>query len=285
LKIVVILFLVLNFLALLLLVPDDNGSAGISSSDEMSASGLSLLSEVDVELRAPDVGEVKLTTVVESTSVVKEIAPTDTSIGRETTAKKQQTAILVAPKSGVLTQQTTILIAPDPEELKQRDVILSTAAKLRSAPLLRENQFFQCGIVNDINSIDAAGRLKKKLAKLGVKNFIIATSESTQHKYWVYLGPYRTKQQAIDANNRLRAKKHSGYVFTNDEVQYSISVGVFSSSENATRLQSELSLSGYRAKIWDQHVSLFGLKADVPLDDSAISALISEEGHVISTCK
>jgi hypothetical protein len=254
-KLMVVLLLVLNFLALVFMMPDDNSGAGIISGDQMPASGLALLSEVGVELRRLTAEEVKLTNVAESASDIKELGSNNTLIGRE------------------------------PARPKQSAAVLSTAAKLRSTSLLKEAPAFQCGHVKGIKGIDAANRLKKKMDRLGATNFVIGTSYAVEHKYWVYLGPYRSKQQAIDANDRLRKKKRSGYVFTNNKEQHSISVGVFSSSENAQRLRSELSLAGYRAKIWNQRVSLFVLKADIPSNGSAISALISKEGHVISTCK
>jgi hypothetical protein len=165
-KLMVVLLLVLNFLALVFMMPDDNSGAGIISGDQMPASGLALLSEVGVELRRLTAEEVKLTNVAESASDIKELGSNNTLIGRE------------------------------PARPKQSAAVLSTAAKLRSTSLLKEAPAFQCGHVKGIKGIDAANRLKKKMDRLGATNFVIGTSYAVEHKYWVYLGPYRSKQQA-----------------------------------------------------------------------------------------
>jgi hypothetical protein len=55
-----------------------------------------------------------------------------------------------------------------------------------------ETTAFQCDAVHGIKTIDAANRLKKKLAELTAKNFVIATIDQASNKYWVYLGSYRT---------------------------------------------------------------------------------------------
>ena len=47
-KLIVVLLLVLNFLALVFMMPDTNSRTGIISGDVVTASGLALLSEVDV---------------------------------------------------------------------------------------------------------------------------------------------------------------------------------------------------------------------------------------------
>jgi hypothetical protein len=52
---------------------------------------------------------------------------------------------------------------------------------------------FQCDAVYGIKTIDAANRLKTKLAELTAKNFVISTIDQASNQYWVNLGPYRTK--------------------------------------------------------------------------------------------
>jgi hypothetical protein len=255
LKTVVIILVVLNLLAAFFLMPANNGITGVSSSPKMSASGLALLSEVEVELKAPVVEKVAPITVVESTPVVEEIVSNHAVAAQETLVSNESVSELA-----VITLRNPKLI-------------------------LKEKPAFQCGAIQGIKSIDAASQLKAKLAKLKVKNFIISTSDQVADQYWVYLGPYRTKQVAIDTNAKLRERDRGGYFFTNDEVKNSISLGVFSSAVNAGRLQAKLNRQGYRANIWNQQLVLFTLTAQIPVNYAAISALIGGEGYVLTECK
>ena len=254
-KTVVIILVVLNLLAAFFLMPANNGITGVSSSPKMSASGLALLNEVEVELRAPVVEKLASITIIESASVVEEIVSND--------------AVSTQAAGG----------PRDPESTLRKVTLLSPK------PLVEQIPAFQCGVVQSIKSIDAANKLKAKLAKLKVKNFIISTSDQVADQYWVYLGPYRTKQVAIDANAKLRERDRGGYFFTNEEVKNSISLGVFSSAVNAGRLQAKLNRQGYRTNIWNQQLVLFTLTAQIPVNYAAISALIGGEGYVLTECK
>ena len=254
-KTVVILLVVFNLLAAFFLTPANNGITGVYSSEEMSAAGLALLSEVDVEFKMPAVGKAEPITVVESTPVVEEIVWSEAILAQE---------------------------AGQPRETEQA---LKKVTLYRAKTLVKEKPAFQCGVVQRIKSIDAANQLKAKLAKLKVNNFVISTSDQVTDQYWVYLGPYRTKQEALDANAKLRKRDRGGYFFTNDEVRNSISLGVFSSAVNAQRLQAKLNRQDYRANIWNQQLALFTLTAEMPVDSAAILALISGEGYVLAACK
>jgi hypothetical protein len=255
LKTVVILLLVLNLLAAFFLMPADNGIAGVSSSEVMPASGLALLSEVAVELKTPVAEKVEPITVVETTPVVDKIVSNDTVAAQET--------------------------------LESSEPMLELAVNTlrNSKPLLKENQAYQCGVVDGIKSIDAANQLIIRLAELDAKNFVISTSDEVSNKYWVYLGPYRTKQEAVDANRKLREKDRGGYFFSNDEVKNGISLGVFNSIENAQRLQEKLNGQGYHTKTWRQQLALFALTADVPIDDPSVSMLAKQRGYTLVSCK
>jgi cell division septation protein DedD len=254
LKTVVILLVVLNLLAAFFLMPADNGIAGVSSSTEMSASGLALLSEVEVELKKPVAEKVGPITVVESTPVVEEIVAND----------------------GVTAQETLESNESVPE--------LAVTALRTTKPLLKENDAFQCGAIQGIKTIDAANQLKIKLAELKAKNFVISTSDEVSNKYWVYLGPYRTKQEAIDANIKLREKDRGGYFFTNDEVKNGISLGVFNSIENAQRLQKKLNGQGYRSKLWVQSLPLYILNAKVPIDKILALKMMVDTSYTLAEC-
>ncbi|MFT6153744.1 MAG: hypothetical protein ACJA1X_001089 [Bermanella sp.] len=253
-KTVVILLVVLNLLAAFFLMPANNGITKISSSTEMSASGLALLSEVEVELKTPVDEQVEPITVVESIPVVKES---------------------FLDKS---------LITQEPAEPSKLEQALEIVTPQSPKTLVRETTAFQCGAVHGIKTIDAANRLKTKLAELKAKNFVIATSDQVSNKYWVYLGPYRTKQEAIDVNAKLRERNREGYFFSNNEVRNSISLGVFSSAVNAQRLQARLNELGYRTKTWHQLLTLFVLTADVPIDAFLVSKAVITDGYMIQTC-
>jgi hypothetical protein len=252
LKAVVILLVVLNLLAAFFLMTADSGITGVSSSKVMPASGLALLSEVEVELKVPLIENVAPITVIEPTLVVEEMVSSDAITAQETNES--------VPELVVTALDTT-------------------------KPLLKENDGFQCGTIQGIKTIDAANQLKTKLAELKAKNFVISTSDDVSNKYWVYLGPYRTKQEAIDANRKLRERNRGGYFFTNDEVKNGISLGVFSSIENAQRLQARLNEQGYRTKTWHQLFTLFVLTADVPIDAFLVSKEVITDGYILSKCE
>jgi hypothetical protein len=254
LKTVVILLVVLNLLAAFFLMPANNGITGVNSSEVMPASGLALLSEVEVELKAPVAEKVSPITVAKRTAVIEK---------------------LVA-NYGVTAQETLESNESVPE--------LAVTALRTTKPLLKENDAFQCGAIQGIKTIDAANQLKIKLAELKAKNFVISTSDEVSNKYWVYLGPYRTKQEAIDANKKLRERNRGGYFFTNDEVKNGISLGVFSSAVNAQRLQAKLNGQGYRTKTWRQQLSLFVLTADIPVEDLLKVNAVADDDYLIQSC-
>jgi hypothetical protein len=254
LKTVVILLVVLNLLAAFFLMPVDNGIVGVNSSEVMPASGLALLSEVEVEFKAPVVEKVGPITVVERTPVIEEVVSNDNVAVQKT-----------------LDSNDTV---PAPSAVTLRNPI----------PLLKETTVFTCGAIDGVKSIEVANELKKELANFNMKNFVISMSNQTRNKYWVYLGPYGSKLEATEANNNLRTKSRSGYVFTNDEVKNSISFGVFSSIENAQRLQTELNGFGYRPKIWNQVLPLYILEGTVPVDSKSVSIFAVSKGYVLSNC-
>jgi len=220
----------------------------------MPASGLALLSEVAVELKKPVAENVEPITVVETTPVVEKIVSNDTVAAQETL------------------------------ESSEPMLELAVSTLRNSKPLLKENQAYQCGVVDGIKSIDAANQLIVRLEELDAKNFVISTSDDVSNKYWVYLGPYLTKQEAVDANKKLRERNRGGYVFTNDEVKNAISLGVFNSIENAEGLQTRLNGQGYRTKTWRQQLTLFALTADVPIDDLLVSKTVTDAGYLIQDC-
>lgn len=258
-KTVVILLVVLNLLAALFLMPANNDISGANSSEVVRSSGLALLSEVEVEFKASTIERVASTTVVESTPIVEEIVEE------------------IVTKVDVSVQ--------DNGESREPERTLEKVTLYSPKPLVEEKPEFLCGVVQRIKSIDAASQLKARLANLKGQNFVISTSDLVADQYWVYLGPYRTKQEAIDANGKLREKDRGGYFFSNDEVKNSISLGVFSSAVNAERLQTKLSGQGYRTNIWRQQLVLFTLTAELPFDNAAILALISGEGYVLEECQ
>jgi cell division septation protein DedD len=245
---------VLNLLAAFFLMPGNNGITEISSSTEMSASGLALLSEVEVELKIPVAEKVAPITVVESIPVVEEIVS----------------------NNGVTSQETL--------ESNESVSALPFITLRNSKPSSKENQAYQCGVFDGIKSIDAANQLKRKLIELQAKNIVISSSEKISSMYWVYLGPYLTKQEAVDANEKLRQRNRSGYFFTNDEVKNSISLGVFSSAVNAQKLQVELNGQGYRSKIWAQSLPLYTLVAEVPSDKALILKIMLDTGYTLTEC-
>jgi hypothetical protein len=255
LKTVVILLVVLNLLAAFFLLPANSGIARVNSNEVMSASGLALLSEVEVEIKVAHIENVAPITVVESTPIVEAIVSNDAIAAQETLEENEP-----APALPVVTRRN-------------------------SKPLLKENQAFQCGAVKGIKTIDAASRLKIKLAELKAKNFVISTSDEVSNKYWVYLGPYRTEEEAVDANAKLRERNRGGYFFTNDQVKNGISLGVFSSIENAERLQKNLNGQGYRSKTWHQLLTLFVLTADIPVDNFLVSKAVITDGYILSKCE
>jgi hypothetical protein len=246
---------VLNLLAAFFLMPADSGITGVNSSKVMSASGLALLSEVEVELKVPLIENVAPITVVESTPFVEEMASSDT------------------------------VAAQKMFETSEPGSALPVVTLRNSKSSLNENQAFQCGAIQGIKTINAANQLKTKLADLNAKNFVISTSDEVSNKYWVYLGPYRTKQEAVDANAKLRERNRGGYFFTNEQVKNGISLGVFSSIEHAQRLQARLNGQGYRSKIWRQQLIMFVLTADIPIDDFLVSKAVITDGYILSKCE
>ena len=254
-KTIVILLLVVNLLAAFFFMPAKNDSVAISISDQTAASKLALLSEGKVEL------ESSVVEINDSINIVEAAPLVDAEISRN---------IMIEPKVGVSEEQRTA-VNNGSLEISKRSLELNIP--------------FQCVAVQGIKTIDAANRLKTKLASLNATNLTVAASDQVSDQYWVYLGPYKTKQKAINANVRLRERNRVGYFFTNEQVRNSISLGVFSSSLNAQRLQTTLNKENFRSKIWVRKLVSFVLTAEISSDDIAILTLISSEGYMPSTCE
>jgi cell division septation protein DedD len=236
---------VLNVLAAFFLMPADSGVTGKNPSDAMPASGLALLSEVDIELKTPPPEEIKSTIMVEQKKIVEK----NTIPGQNSSASN---ALIIG------------LLKP-------------------SLPPSATNDIY-CKIVDGISSIDEAKTLKAQLSELKVTNLVISISDRVKHRYWVYIGPYQTEQEAVKMNVKLREKNLRGYVISNAEVKNSVSLGMFSSLENAKKLQSQKNAKGYRAKIWDQSLPLYVVKGEYVIDNILVSKFVISKGYVISDC-
>jgi hypothetical protein len=88
----------------------------------------------------------------------------------------------------------------------------------------------------------------------------------------------------MEMNVKLREKNLRGYVISNAEVKNSVSLGMFSSLENAKKLQSQKNAKGYRAKIWDQSLPVYVVKGKYAIDNILVSKFVISEEYIISSC-
>jgi hypothetical protein len=255
LKTIVILLLAGNLLAAFFLMPAKSDRASVGASDIVAGSSLALLSEAKSKLESSMVEKIDSPNRVEEASLINGMISNDTVSERKA------------------------------NEAKKRELGLSLTPLSTSTPFLKQNTDPVCMMVQGIKTVDIANRLKTKLLSLTATNLIVAASDLFSDQYWVHLGPYKTEQDAINANVRLRETSRIGYVFTNDQEENSISLGVFNSSANAQRLQASLNKEGYSSKVWNRKLVLYDLTADISSNTAAILAFIANEGYIPAACK
>jgi hypothetical protein len=258
LKAVVVVLLVLNVLAAFFFLPAKNGSGITSFSAEAAVSSLALLAEKKVKLNAPIEAEVKPDKIGVANNLVEK------TLSEEALIKSR---------------------LKESREAKEKESAKKVESPTAFPSSMPRTTTLQCLVVKGIKTIASANRLKKDLISLNAINLVIAASNESSHQYWVYLGPYKTKQEALDVNVILRNKGRVGYFFTNEQVKNSISLGAFSSSANAQRLLASLQTEGYGPKIWRRKLDSLVLTAEVPNNDKAILALITREGYLSAACK
>jgi hypothetical protein len=187
LKAVVVVLLVLNVLAAFFL-PAKNDSGSASASAEAAVSSLALLAEKKVKLNAPIEAEVKPDKIGVASNLVEK------TLSEEALIKSR---------------------LKESREAKEKESAKKVESPTVFPSSMPRTTNLQCLVVKGIKTIASANRLKKDLISLNAINLVIAASNESSHQYWVYLGPYKTKQEALDVNVILRNKGRVGYFFTN----------------------------------------------------------------------
>lgn len=94
-------------------------------------------------------------------------------------------------------------------------------------------------------------------------------------EYWVHLGPYASRAEASQQNERLKKKSVDSFVIRDGELENAVSLGVFSEASRAETLLERLRKRGYNAEIrrlsrhrYQYWVSLRGAAADEAVEDA-----------------
>ncbi len=98
-------------------------------------------------------------------------------------------------------------------------------------------------------SDEMVGGLRDGLQDSGVDFTTARTERKEISGYWVYLPPVANRELAQEKLNELHEQGIDSFVFEGGELVNGISLGIFSSSANASQRKDELSRRGYHPEV------------------------------------
>ncbi len=107
----------------------------------------------------------------------------------------------------------------------------------------------KCVQLGPFNEHKAASDITGKSTGLGISTVIGGAEEDILKGYWVYIPPLQSMALLAKTRSQLQAKGIDSFAFQDGRLKNGISLGFFTSDENARRRLNELSVKGFAANI------------------------------------
>jgi hypothetical protein len=109
--------------------------------------------------------------------------------------------------------------------------------------------FNTCWDIGKFSTEASAKQLQERLVALGEVLTIQKRSVAGEPDYWVFLGPYDSRRQALAAHRDMQARKIDSFLIAEGELENAVSLGLFSREAGAQKMLQERKKQGLDAKM------------------------------------
>lgn len=106
-----------------------------------------------------------------------------------------------------------------------------------------------CWAIGPIGDELTKGQLQNRFDAAGIDVEFKALRNKTGEDYWVYLGPYSSKKEALRKLRQLQANQVDSFHISTGDLKNGISLGVFKNRARADQLQRKYISLGYGVKL------------------------------------
>ncbi|TCS37649.1 SPOR domain-containing protein [Reinekea marinisedimentorum] len=152
----------------------------------------------------------------------------------------------------------------------------------KSTPKKEPEKVLQCIRITGLKEGDSYSVVESRLAALEVSSEKRVVKQLSNTDYQVLLGPFVSQEEARTKLEEVKASGVESYVITSGQHANSLSLGVFSSLENANRRRDELFTMDISATVYEnkRYIDAAILEIDAQsaalISDESISGMLSE---------
>ncbi|MEX0624874.1 hypothetical protein [Saccharospirillum sp.] len=144
---------------------------------------------------------------------------------------------------------------PEPSVAQMNNLAINEATRTRLAELERTEvaepvvEPLQCVRISGIAAEDQADIIQSRLRALEVDSAKTTQEEVLRSDYWVVIGPFDTDQQGRNRLTQLQADDVESFLINQGRLAGGISLGLFSSDNNARTRVAELARQNIGARV------------------------------------
>lgn len=120
-------------------------------------------------------------------------------------------------------------------------VIAGAAPEVPAAPI--------CHMIGPFREKVSARQVRDRLLSVPLKVNLYQINVPARPVFWVYLGPMRSRQEALDQHRQLLGKNIESFIITEGPLLNGVSLGFFTRDESAQTLLRQRRDQGYDAKL------------------------------------
>jgi hypothetical protein len=160
---------------------------------------------------------------------------------------KSEPEVLTPPAGDQSTPPAVTFPLPNDEAAvanESKAASVDVASKAESPPVVE-----RCWEVGKLSGEDEAKQLVARLAATGHTLALQKRAVQGEPDYWVFLGPYANRRQALAAHRDLQVRKIDSFMINEGELENAVSLGLFSLEAGAQTIQQQRKKQGLDAKI------------------------------------
>ena len=139
-------------------------------------------------------------------------------------------------------------VAKQPDSIKLAEQVVASTKKVdpvKAVPAM-SSQTTRCYTLGPFRDLDKLRGLTREIKSYVVEADFRGREENEQTLYWVYIKPEENRKKAIEAGNRLKAKKIKDfYIIRDGEKENGLSLGHFRSKDGAYGLAKKVKNLGF----------------------------------------
>ncbi len=107
----------------------------------------------------------------------------------------------------------------------------------------------KCTLLGPIEEVQHGEQIVERLMALGIEAGVEEIDISAESEYWVIIPSFETKKEALQTIRELQGKDIESFLITKGDMANSVSLGLYSSEENAEKRKEEMTLHGYNVEV------------------------------------